>query len=71
MKSSNLYPLKIKAEAMEQLLSGKSVKEVAKEIGCSIQTVSQWFMYYLGYRGKEGITEVKQSIINNSDKGNY
>lgn len=64
MRKSNLYPLQVRAEAMEQLLSGKSIKEVSESIGCSLGTVSSWFMYYLGYRGKEGVTEVKQSVIN-------
>jgi len=45
-----------------------TITEVAKELGCSLQTVSNWFMYYLGYRGKEGITEVRQSIINNENQ---
>lgn len=55
MKPRNLYPLKVRAEAMEKLLSGMSVKEVSISIGCSVQTVSKWFIYYLGYRGKEGV----------------
>lgn len=67
MKISDQYPLKIRAEAIEKLLSGVTVTDLAMNVGCCIQTVSNWFTHYRGYIGKEVLTEVRQSIINNYD----
>lgn len=58
------YPLKTRAFAMELLHKSNTIVEVSHKIGCGIRTVSRWYMDYLGYRGKEGIIEVKQSKIN-------
>ena len=68
MKSSNLYPLKVRAEAMEKLLSGVTVKDVARFVGCMPNTISRWYLDYRGYQGCEGITEVRQSIINDENQ---
>lgn len=32
-----------------------TLADVEKKLGCKIQTVSRWYMDYLGYRGKEGV----------------
>lgn len=58
------YPLKTRAFAMELLHKSNTIVEVSHKIGCGIRTVSRWYMDYLGYRGKEGIIEVKQSKLN-------
>ncbi|MGJ1431557.1 helix-turn-helix domain-containing protein [Sphingobacterium spiritivorum] len=61
---NNKYSIKTRAFAMELLHKSNTIVEVAHKIGCGIRTVSRWYMDYLGYRGKEGVIEVKQSKIN-------
>lgn len=50
------YPIEVRATAVESLLSGITVVDVARGIGCSTSTVSRWYLDYRGYQGQEGIT---------------
>ncbi len=73
--SNFFYKLHRRAEAIEMLHDGMTVKEVATKIGCGSNTVSRWYLDYLGYRGKEGITitiqSKKEDITENDDNIEY
>ncbi|TYP89445.1 Homeodomain-like domain-containing protein [Sphingobacterium allocomposti] len=58
---SHRYPLQTRARAIVMITKGNSIASVAKWFGCPTATVSRWYLDYLGYRGKEGITITLQS----------
>ncbi len=55
------YPLEIRAAAIELLHAGNTLATVSQHFKCSVATISRWYMEYLGYRGREGITVTMQS----------
>lgn len=58
------YDLNVKADAMELLVYyNYSVTEVAGIVGCGVNTISRWYMEYLGYRGDDREVIVMQSLV--------
>lgn len=53
-----------KAAAIELLLSGITVTEVARVNEVGVPSVGRWFLNYLGYRGKEGFVISFPSKLN-------
>ncbi|MFD1770840.1 helix-turn-helix domain-containing protein [Sphingobacterium suaedae] len=58
---THTYPLETKAAAIELLQAGNTLATVSQHFGCSVATVSRWYMEYLGYRGREGFAITLQS----------
>ncbi|KGE14594.1 helix-turn-helix domain-containing protein [Sphingobacterium deserti] len=63
--NNHTYPLETRAAAMELLHAGNTLATVSQHFGCSIATVSRWYVEYLGYRGREGISIILQSKNSN------
>ncbi|TDS14753.1 helix-turn-helix domain-containing protein [Sphingobacterium paludis] len=62
------YPIETIAAAMELLHAGNTIAMVAQHFGCSVATVSRWYIKYLGYRGREGFSITLQSKNWNIDE---